>query len=197
MAQHTADNRGWDNAAARDRRACAFLPKNLSAQAREARTTAGDCMGDLRDPTSCVRRDRAAGRYRSDRLSRVGGLELLSDRSSRSVAARRSRACNHRVYNADFRVLQRSARAHASAAHDHEAEVCGCDLLLRLSRMVSALLPSDEFANEVLDAELRANGIGDGIGVTAHRSLAFGFNHDACERFGAGVTNDDTAGIPE
>src|SRR5215469_3511967 len=41
------------------------------------------------------------------------------------------------------------------------------------------------------------NGIGDGGAAIVHVGLLFRFDHDAGERFGSGVTDDDAAGGTE
>ena len=46
-----------------------------------------------------------------------------------------------------------------------------------------------------LYAEFGADGGGDGLGVVAHERLGFGLDHDAGESFGAGVADDDAAGV--
>jgi hypothetical protein len=45
-----------------------------------------------------------------------------------------------------------------------------------------------------LDAEFRADGVGDGGGVVVHGFGGFGFDHYAGEGFGAGVADDYAAG---
>src|ERR1700722_15035175 len=46
-----------------------------------------------------------------------------------------------------------------------------------------------------LDAEFGADGGGDGVGVVAHAGLGLGLDHDAGESLGAGVADDDAAGV--
>jgi hypothetical protein len=43
------------------------------------------------------------------------------------------------------------------------------------------------------DAEFRADGVGDGVGVVAHERFGLGFDHDAGESFCAAVADDDAA----
>jgi len=40
-----------------------------------------------------------------------------------------------------------------------------------------------------------ADGCGDGFGVKAHGGFGFGFDHDASQGLGAGVADDDAAGV--
>ncbi len=46
-----------------------------------------------------------------------------------------------------------------------------------------------------LDPKLSADGVGDGLGVALHGFVAFGFDHDAGQGFGAAVADDDAAGV--
>ena len=48
-----------------------------------------------------------------------------------------------------------------------------------------------------LHAEFGADGVGDGVGVALHGGFVFGFDHDAGQRLGAGVADDDAAGVLE
>ena len=42
-------------------------------------------------------------------------------------------------------------------------------------------------------AQFVADGVGDGVGVVVHLRLGFGLDHDAGQRLGSGVADDDAA----
>ena len=117
------------------------MATHLSAQAREARTAARHRMGDLLHATRRLRCAGAADIHRRARLPRLRGHELLPDRTSRPVAARRGRSRRDCLPYADLRVPQQPSHASPPTSLDHAVEVHHRDAVLPLPRVVPAVLP--------------------------------------------------------